>query len=84
MNKLIVFSASWCGPCKRLAPAVAELMEKYPDNIVKYDVDVEVELREDFEITAVPTLILVDDDGQEISRKLGILDKDSLESFLLG
>lgn len=84
MNKLIVFSASWCGPCKRLAPAVAELMEKYPDNIVKYDVDVEVELREDFEITAVPTLILVDDDGQEISRKLGIMDKDSLESFLLG
>lgn len=84
MNKLIVFSASWCGPCKRLAPAVAELMEKYPDNVVKYDVDVEVELREDFEITAVPTLILVDDDGQEISRKLGILDKDSLESFLLG
>lgn len=84
MNKLIVFSASWCGPCKRLAPAVAELIEKYPDNVVKYDVDVEVELRDDFEITAVPTLILVDNDGQEISRKLGILDKDSLESFLLG
>lgn len=84
MSKLIVFSASWCGPCKRLAPAIAELMEKYPDNVVKYDVDAEVELREDFEITAVPTLILVDDDGQEISRKLGILDKDSLESFLLG
>lgn len=84
MNKLIVFSASWCGPCKRLAPAVAELIEKYPDNVVKYDVDVEVELRDDFEITAVPTLILVDNDGQEISRKLGIMDKDSLESFLLG
>lgn len=84
MNKLIVFSASWCGPCKRLAPAVAELIEKYPDNVVKYDVDIEVELRDDFEITAVPTLILVDNDGQEISRKLGIMDKDSLESFLLG
>lgn len=84
MNKLIIFSAAWCGPCKMMAPAVEELQEKYPGLITKYDVDQEIDLRTHYGVQAVPTIIVVDDAGEEITRKMGGLPKSQLEGLLLG
>jgi len=84
MNKLIIFSASWCGPCKAMAPAVEELKSQYPDNVTKYDIDAEQELRDTFEIRAVPTIILLDSNDKEIGRKTGSMSAKALEDFLLG
>lgn len=84
MNKLLVFTASWCGPCKMMAPSLDELKQVYPDNIFKYDADVEVELRTRYKIQGVPTLVLVDEHGEEVDRRMGAMPKSALESFLLG
>lgn len=84
MNKLIVFSASWCGPCKAMAPHVEELQKEYPDRVIKYDIDAEVDLRNHYQIQAVPTLILVNDAGEEVGRRTGGLTKTGLEEYLNG
>jgi thioredoxin 1 len=56
---LIDFWATWCGPCKMIAPIVEEIAAEREDIIVgKIDVDQEMELAMQFGITSIPTLVL--------------------------
>jgi len=74
---LIQFTATWCGPCKALTPLVESL------EITKFKVDADdaPDLLRKFGIRSVPTLILFKD-GQEVSRKVGLLKKEALEAFI--
>lgn len=58
---LIDFYASWCGPCKGLAPVLEELSEEYEEkiDIYKIDIDEEPELASLFNVRSVPTLLFV-------------------------
>ena len=57
---LIDFWATWCGPCKMIAPIVEEIAAQRDDIIVgKIDVDQEMELAMQFRITSIPTLVLM-------------------------
>ena len=57
---LIDFWATWCGPCKMIAPIVEEIAAERDDIIVgKIDVDQEMELAMQFGITSIPTLVLM-------------------------
>ena len=57
---LIDFWATWCGPCKMIAPIVEEIAAERTDIIVgKIDVDQEMELAMQFCITSIPTLVLM-------------------------
>ena len=57
---LIDFWATWCGPCKMIAPFVEEIAAERADITVgKIDVDQEMELAVQFGITSIPTLILI-------------------------
>ena len=67
MSKIYYFSAPWCGPCKQLAPT----MERSGLPYQKIDVDNDTELSAKFGIRNVPTLVKVDDSGNEISRIVG-------------
>ena len=60
---IIDFTASWCGPCQRIAPILEELAKEYKEEIVIYkvDVDKEKELAKRFRILSVPTLIICGD-----------------------
>ena len=59
---LIDFWATWCGPCKMIAPIVEEIAAERDDIIVgKIDVDQQMELAMQFRITSIPTLILMKD-----------------------
>ena len=72
---LVDFFATWCGPCKMLAPMLEELSEKLPENceIVKIDVDQNPEAARKFRVMSIPTAMLfengqvatqyVDEDG---------------------
>jgi len=58
-DKLVVvdFYADWCGPCKRIAPALKDLAEKYPDSlqVLKVNVDDAEDVGRDCNIKAMPT-----------------------------
>lgn len=68
---LIDFSASWCGPCKMLAPVIDDLAEEVQDTkICKVDVDEQPELRERYDIMSFPTLVLIKN-GEVIKKAVG-------------
>ena len=72
---LIDFWATWCGPCRMIAPIVEEIAGEREDILVgKVDVDTEPELAKRFGIVSIPTLVLVKD-GQEAARLMGYRPK---------
>ena len=72
---LIDFWATWCGPCRMIAPFVEEIAAEREDILVgKVDVDTEPELAKSFGIVSIPTLILVEG-GREKARVMGYRPK---------
>lgn len=66
---LLDFWATWCGPCRMVAPVVEEIAEERPDYVVgKINVDEEMELTREFGIVSIPTLIIMR--NGEIARKV--------------
>ena len=80
---LVDFYAEWCGPCKMLAPIIAEIKEELKDKVyvIKLNVDEEEELSEKFGIYSIPTLVLIKD-GKEIDRKVGYNTKQILVDWI--
>ena len=66
---LLDFWATWCGPCRMVAPVVEEIAADRPDYLVgKINVDEEMELALEFGIVSIPTLIVIR--NGEIARKV--------------
>lgn len=75
---LVDFWASWCGPCKMIAPILEELdREKEGFRVYKVNVDEEPALANRFGIEAIPTLIFFKN-GEIVKRKTGLYPKDAL------
>lgn len=77
---VIDFYATWCGPCKRLAPIMEELAEEYCEKVIFYkvDTDKERELAQFFRITSIPTILFVPvGDRPQMAR--GLLPKETLK-----
>lgn len=72
---LIDFFAEWCGPCKMLAPIVEQLPGKLSNVLVaKVNIDESPALADRFQITSIPTLVLLKD-GKEVERVMGLKDE---------
>ena len=73
--------ATWCGPCKAIAPKVVEFSKKYPDaRFYKIDVDELSELAQSLEVRAMPTFLLFKD-GKKVETVVGANPK-ALESAI--
>jgi thioredoxin 1 len=82
---LVDFTATWCGPCKQLAPLIDEVAGEFDGQIVvgKLDVDENPATARRYEVRAMPTL-MVFVDGEPRARHVGLLDRKRLFDFLLG
>ena len=80
---LLDFWATWCGPCRMIAPVVAEIAEEQAGKVVvgKVNVDEEMDLAVRFGITSIPTL-LVFKDGQLTNTAIGVRPKAEIEAML--
>ena len=80
---LVDFWATWCGPCRMLAPMISQLAVKLSDRIKvgKVDVDENPILAETFNISSIPTLIIFKD-GKAVSQRVGGAPMGVLEAFI--
>ena len=76
---LVDFWASWCGPCKMLAPLLEELAASNPElTVAKVNVDENPELAMVYRISAIPSL-MVFKDGKVVNQSVGFQSRESLE-----
>ena len=79
---LIDFWAEWCGPCRMVAPVLDELsVEQDGVRIAKVNVDQNQELAVQFQVSSIPTFVLVKN-GQIADRMLGAMPKSAFEDFI--
>ena len=84
-NQLVFvdFWASWCGPCRALAPIVQELAKEYSGKVLisKLDVDKNPTTAERFQVFSIPTMIVFKN-GQEAERLVGLIPKNRIDNAL--
>ncbi len=74
---LVDFFASWCGPCKMLAPVLESLSQETKANIYKVDIDESNELAKEYGIMVVPTMIIFVD-GKQTEKFSGYMQKAAI------
>ncbi len=77
---LLDFHATWCGPCRAMAPVLDELQRELGERvrIVKIDVDQYTDLAVQMKVMGVPTFMLYRN-GQELWRQAGVMNKKALQ-----
>ena len=80
---LVDFWATWCGPCRMLAPVIEEIANEYAGKVKvgKIDVDQQPELAMQFGVMSIPTLILFKE-GKAVAQSLGYKPKAQVEAML--
>ena len=80
---LLDFWATWCGPCRMIAPALEQIAREQEGKIKvgKVNVDEEMELARQFRIASIPTL-MVFKNGELVNKALGAMPKEQIEALL--
>ncbi len=80
---LVDFYATWCGPCKTLAPILKQVKDDLGDQvkIVKIDVDKNQPLAAKYQVLGVPTLILYKE-GKQVWRQSGVVAAHQLKEII--
>jgi thioredoxin 1 len=81
---LIDFFATWCGPCKTLAPILKQVKDNLGERItiLKIDVDKNQQLASKYQVRGVPTMILFQN-GKQLWRQSGVLAKEEIIKIIV-
>ena len=81
---LVDFFATWCGPCKAMTPVMNLMEEKYGNKFEfkKVDFDKNQDLVQQYNIEAVPTLVVLSPENKVITTIVGYRDADELSEIL--
>lgn len=78
--KILKFSMDSCQPCKMLSKILTEVNSPVP--IEEINIDSQMDLTAQYRIRGVPTCVLVDDEGNEIRRKVGMMNENEFKEFV--
>ena len=79
---LVDFWATWCGPCRMLAPVIEEISEAHKAvKFGKVDINAQQELAARFGVMSIPTLVLFKD-GEEVDRLIGAYPQEIIEKWI--
>lgn len=80
---LVDFWAPWCGPCKAIAPILAELAEEMGDKvkICKVNVDDNAEIAGKYNVRAIPTMVIFKG-GENVDQIVGLANKNDIKEKL--
>lgn len=80
---LVDFFATWCGPCRMMAPALDEVASEQADkvSVYKLDIDQSPDVAMRYRVMSVPTLILFKD-GEAVKQTIGAQPKAKIEAFI--
>jgi len=80
---LVDFFATWCGPCRMLAPVIDEVAAEKAGEVAVYKVDIDAspEIAAHYDVTSVPTLILFKD-GEVLKQTVGAQPKQNILAML--
>ncbi len=81
---LIDFFATWCGPCKTLAPILKQVKDNLGEGVtvLKIDVDKNQQLASKYQVRGVPTMILFQN-GKQLWRQSGVLSKEEIVKTII-
>ena len=80
---LVDFWATWCGPCRMLAPVIEEIANEYEGKVKvgKVNVDDERELALEYGVSSIPTLVVIRD-GKAVNGVVGLHNLEQLKALL--
>lgn len=80
---IVDFFATWCGPCKMLAPVLEGLSNDMEGKakFIKVDIDQSLDLANQFQISSVPTMVIFKD-GEKVEQLVGFLPKERIQEAI--
>lgn len=80
---VVDFFATWCGPCKMMAPVMDQMVEEYGDKVKigKLDVDESGDIAARYGVMNIPTIILFKN-GEAVSKLIGLQNKNSMKKAI--
>jgi thioredoxin-like negative regulator of GroEL len=78
--QVLYFGAPWCGPCKSFKPLVEQTVKEMNVRWTDINVDYDPSLSQKYEVSSIPTIVIVDNQGGQLYKHTGVMSKSQLEN----